>query len=112
MISTIRLPQGIDSGVAWPIVDASGDPAVLTGYTAKCQVRKKALPLGDKLADITAQVSAGHTSITWTAEESLAWTWTEGFADVILVNPEGRPIQVVWQGRLVVDPVVTVATVA
>lgn len=35
---------GIDSGYAWPITDADGQPADLTGWTVLAQVREKESP--------------------------------------------------------------------
>jgi hypothetical protein len=46
-------------------------------------------------------------AVQWTAEQSLAWNFTSGRGDVILINPAGRPVQVIWQGTVSVDPVVT-----
>lgn len=100
------LSQGIDAGYAWPILDGD-QPADLTGWTVLAQVRTRAEPAAPLLWEFTTAVSAGQVAITWTAEESLAWTWTCGFGDVVLVNPSGRPVQIVWAGSLLVDRVVS-----
>lgn len=105
-VSVLTLPQGIDSGYAWPITE-DGAPAVLTGYTVLCQVRAKAAPDAELLATLTASVTGSDATISWTAEASLAWTWKSGFADVILINASGRPVQIVWQGKVTVDKVVS-----
>ena len=100
------LQQGIDSGFAWEIVDGTG-PADLTGYTAKGQVRKQESVTSPLLADLTCAVVGSSVAVQWTAEQSLAWNFTSGCGDVILINPAGRPVQVIWQGTVSVDPVVT-----
>lgn len=106
-MATLTLQQGIDSGYSWPIVDDAGDPATLTGYSAKCQVRKQDRPTADLLAELTATIDGSNVVVTWTAEESLLWTWDQGQYDVILINGSDRPMQVVAQGTAVVDRVVT-----
>lgn len=100
------LQQGIDSGFAWEIVDGT-EPADLTGYTAKGQVRKQESVTSPLLEDLTCAVVGSSVAVQWTAEQSLAWNFTSGRGDVILINPAGRPVQVIWQGTMSVDPVVT-----
>lgn len=107
MTDILALPQGIDSGYAWPIIDAEGAPAALIGYTAICQVRRSKAPDGELLAEMTAAVVGSAAAVSWTAEESLAWTWARGWADVVLIDGGGRPVQVVWQGQVLVDAVVS-----
>jgi len=107
MSETLTLTQGIDSGFAWPVVDEDGEPAVLTGYTAACQVRKAEHPTAPLLTTLTATVTGSDVAIQWTAEESLLWDWASGVADVVLSNAAGRPVQIVWAGQVRVDRVVT-----
>ena len=107
MTSVLVLTQGVDSGYAWPIVDGSGTPAELAGHTAICQVRRQEIPDGDLLAELTASVVGSAVAVTWNAEESMAWSWTDGWSDVVLIDAAGRPIRVVWQGRVLVDKVVS-----
>lgn len=102
------LQQGITTGYAWPIVDAAGQPADLTGWTAACQVREREAPTATLLATLTATIEASTVIVRWTAEESLAWTWRLGWSDVLLIDPDGTPRVVVWQGSALVDKVVTV----
>lgn len=107
---TLTLTQGIDSGYAWPITDADGQPADLTGWTAIAQVRERESPTSPLLHEFTAavDVAASRVTVSWTAEESLAWTaWSVGFFDVVLVDPDGRPVQVLAQGDVKVDRVVS-----
>jgi len=106
-MSSIKLPQGIDSGYTWPIVDSVGAPAVLTGFTAAAKVRSEESHTSALLFEFTANVVGSNVVIQWTAEQSLAWEWASGYCDVILINNLARPIQVVWQGQVKVDKVVT-----
>jgi len=100
--------QGIATGYSWPIVDADGQPADLTGWTAACQVRQQESPTSTLLAALAATLDGSSVVVSWTAAESLTWTWTDGWSDVLLIDPDGVPRLVVWQGRMVVDRVVTV----
>lgn len=106
---TLTLRQGIDSGYAWELVDTDGNPADLTGWTARSQIRTHQDPTATLLHELTAEVDVpgSRVTVSWTAEESLGWEWRSGFFDVILTDPVGRPVQIVTQGRVEVDKVVT-----
>ena len=104
----LTLQQGIATGYAWPIVDATGQPADLTGWTAECQVRQGEAPTATLLATLTSTVEGSTVVVQWTAEESLAWEWSLARSDVLLIDPGGVPRLVVWQGSVLVDKVVTV----
>jgi len=105
--STLTLRQGVASGLVWPITDAAGAPADLTGYTARCQVRVREDPDAELLAELTASVVGSTVVVQWTAEESLLWDWTSGYSDVLLIAPDGTPRQYIWQGILRLDKAVT-----
>lgn len=106
---TLKLTQGVDAGYFWPIVDAAGQPFDLTGWSVIAQVRAAKAPDAPLLHTFTTGVLAGPPRVTlsWTAEESLAWAWGSGYFDVILVSPEGRPVRVVSQGVALIDKVVS-----
>lgn len=106
---TLTLRQGVDAGYFWPIVDAAGAPLDLTGWSAIAQVREAEAPTAPLLHEFTTGVLADppRVTISWTAEESLAWAWRSGYFDVVLVSPDGRPVQVVAQGVALVDRVVS-----
>ena len=99
------LEQGIDSGYYFPIELPEG--VTLDGYSAKCQVRAKESPTSTLLHDMTTQVDAGGVAIIWTAEQSLAWAWSVGYCDVILIDPLDRPRQFIWKGKAKIDKAVT-----
>ena len=106
---TLTLRQGVDAGYFWPIVDAAGQPFDLTGWSVIAQVRTAEGPTATLLHEFTTGVLSDppRVTVSWTAEESLAWAWKSGFFDVVLVSPEGRPVQVVSQGAVTVDRVVS-----
>jgi len=105
--SVLILRQGVDGGFVWPIADAAGAPADLTGCTARCQVRVREDPAATLLAELTASVVGSTVVVQWTAEESLLWDWTSGYSDVLLIAPDGTPRQYIWQGILRLDKAVT-----
>lgn len=102
----ITIHQGTSSAMAWPIT-TDGQPADLTGHTAKCEVRSASIGAGALLATITAAVQGSSVVISWTDVQTREWSWSSGWADVILRDPAGDGILIVWQGRVVLDPVVT-----
>lgn len=106
-MADLTIQQGITTGYSWPIVDADGQPADITGWTAQCQVRQFEAHTSSLLASLTATVEESTVVVRWTAEESLAWDWDKGWSDVLLIDPDGEPRLIVWQGRLVLDKVVT-----
>lgn len=106
MKPVLTLKQGIDSGFAWKMLDGS-NPADLTGYIVKSQIRSKDASDGNLLFEFTALASEDTVSIQWTAEQSLLWQFDQGYFDVVLYWPDGRPRQIVAQGQVRVDKVVT-----
>lgn len=69
--------------MAWPIT-TDGQPADLTGHTAKCEVRSASSGAGALLATITAAVQGSSVVISWTDVQTREWSWSSGWADVIL----------------------------
>lgn len=107
LVSTLTLRQGVASGLVWPITDAAGAPADLTGYTARCHVRVREDPDARLLAELTASVVGSTVVVQWTAEESLLWDWPSGYSDVLLIDDTGTPRQYIWSGIARVDKAVT-----
>lgn len=107
MTTSLVLQQGIASGYAWQIVDGDGQPADLTGWTVASQVRRSEDPGSALLHEFTASIVGSSVTIQWTAAESLLWTFTSGSYDVVLIDPDGVPRQVIAQGLVSVDRVVT-----
>ena len=111
-MASVSFKQGITTGFYWPLVDPETGvaPASIDGLTAKMQVRAEESPTGALLFEPLTQVrTVGDVvavTVEWTAAQSLLWGWQDGFSDVILYS-DGEPIQVLWQGSVMVDPVVT-----
>lgn len=104
--------QGISTGFYWPIVDAATgqNPTFVDELSAKAQVRDDESPNGELLFEFPASVqtigSVVAVVIQWTAAQSMAWTWTDGYGDILLYR-DNEPIAIVWQGTVQVDRVVT-----
>lgn len=107
MNNTLTLTQGVRSGFAWPIVDTAGAPATLTGYTARAQVREQEHADSTLLATLTAEISGSSVVVSWGDVESRAWSFANGFMDVILRDETGEGRVIVWQGQVHVDQVIT-----
>ena len=103
----LTLTQGITTGYFWPIVDGSGSAVNLTGWTAKCQIRSDDDHNATLLAELDCTVGEGGVSVSWSVEDSLDWTFKNGFFDVILIDPDGVARQIVVEGMVVVNRVVT-----
>jgi hypothetical protein len=103
----LKLKQGIDSGYRWPITDANKQPVDLTGYTAKCQVRSENDFVSTILAEMDTAVHDSGVDVIWTAVQSFAWNFQKGFFDVVLIDPAGKPVQIVAEGEVFVNRVVT-----
>ena len=103
----LTLTQGISSGYFWPVVDSNGDTADLTGWTAACQVRSKEDHASTLLTTLNVTNGDGGFAIQWTAEESLLWDFKSGYFDVVLIDPDGEPKQILVEGMVVVNKVVT-----
>lgn len=101
------LTQGISTGYYWPVVNDSGDTVDLTGWSAKCQVRANDNHLSELLAELDCVVANGGVSVVWTAEQSLLWDFDNGFFDIILIDPDDVARQILAEGVVVVNRVVT-----
>ena len=102
------LYQGITVGYRYPLVDANGLPADATGWSAKCQIREAEDPSADLLFEpLTYIDNEGGVVIEYTAAQSLGWLWDKGFYDIILIDPQGVPRQILDSGKVRVDRVVT-----
>lgn len=100
--------QGITVGYRYPLVDAEGLTADVTGWSAKCQIRVAEDHLSTLLFEPTCYIDdESGVVIEYTAEESLSWTWNKGYFDVVLVDPDGVPRQVLDSGTVKVDRIVT-----
>ena len=111
MGESLTLMQGIDSAVGWILTNEDGSaPENVDELSVKIQVRKWESPNAPLLAELTTSVQTVDEEVIaigqWTAEESLAWEWENGFLDVVLFR-SGRPVQVVDQCPVTLDFVVS-----
>jgi len=104
------IPQGTTWEVQWPIQNADGTPADLTGWSARAQVRKA---LGSStvlyswsLLAGNVTVAGGSVSLRVAPEVSSSWEWYSGVYDVELYHPDGR-VNRITQGRVTLDKEVT-----
>lgn len=106
----LTIPQGATWEVRWPIQNADGTDADLTGWEVRAQAR-----LERRSADVlhewstaagTASVVAGSVALRVSAAESTAWSWTLAVFDVEVFHTDGRVMRVT-QGTLEVDSEVT-----
>ena len=127
--SVLILRQGAPGALAFPLMDADSTPVDATGWTARCQIRAREDPTATLLAeletDVVLQSAASLAGAVaecgllpdtdywcavaqWTTAESLAWTWTSGYSDVLVIDDTGDERGFAWAGILRVDKAVTV----
>ena len=111
-MASTSLQQGVSRGKGWALTDRTTGlpPASIAGLTAKSQVRADESVTSTLLYEFDARVQEigglVYVTIQWTAAESLLWDWDQGNCDVILLK-DGEPIQIVWEGVVIVNKVVT-----
>lgn len=103
----LEIHQGVTQGHAIEMLNLDETPADLTGWTVKCQVREREDSNSLLLHEFSTFTRDNYAGIKWTAEETMKWSWPFGFADIVLVNPAGVPVQIIWQGIITIDKVVT-----
>ncbi|MGS2647082.1 hypothetical protein [Streptosporangium sp. LJ11] len=88
-------------------------PLVLTGYSARAQVRpnrgRDTVVLYELTSDgggLAIDGPAGHITVTIPGEDSSAWLWTEAVYDLEIVSPDGKVTRLL-KGAFRVDPEVT-----
>lgn len=107
----ITLEQGADYQLALPVLDDTGAPVTVTGWTARVQVRRRASD-SSVLAEFTTAADGGLTVagtevlLTVPAATSSAWVWTAGQYQLELVDPDGVVTRLA-EGRFTVSPETT-----
>lgn len=107
---SLTIQQGTTQGFLWPIVDTSGNPVDVTGWTARSQVR--AIPTAETVlhewSSAEGNVELGPTGVILhvSPAASLAWTWTRGVYNVLLTDTTGNVYEIA-QGTVTVDPSIT-----
>ena len=106
-MSDITIQQGVKGGRSWPITNPDASPATLAGFTARAEVRKSEEQTSTLLATLSASAVGSDVIVQWGDVETRAWTWSTGWADVILRDATGEGVLIVWQGHVTLDKVVT-----
>lgn len=107
MASILKIQQGVDTEIAWPITDANNQPADLTGYSAQMQVRSKMDPTSTLLKTFEPYCDGDKVKIYIDSEETYVWAWKSGYAALVLLDPDGIPTDIVWNGRVVISLIPT-----
>lgn len=109
----ITIPQGSAWNRTWPVVDSTGAPLTVTGWSVRGQVR--ASPADAVLFEWNttpaagkgpASVSGATVTVALLGTESAAWTWRRAVYDVYLTSPAGEPTRIV-EGSIIISPSVT-----
>jgi len=103
----LRVEQGSDYHLTIPVVDNAGTPFVVTGWSARGQVRRS-LDDEEPVYELDDHLTVGATTVELNlpGEAISEWTWRQARYDIELVNPEGRPTRLL-EGHVFVSPEVT-----
>lgn len=107
---SLVIQQGTTQGFLWPIVDASGNPVDVTGWTVRSQVR--AIPSAEVVlhewSNANANVTLDPSGVTLhvAPEDSFAWTWLRGVYNILLTDLDDNVYEIA-QGSVSVDPSIT-----
>lgn len=98
---TLSYPLHINQGETWemtfPIIDSTGQPVDVDGWTAKAQVRHGPFePVLYEWSAAHSNITIAGTSVTLTvlATTSSDWAFTEGSYDLELTDTLGRVYRV------------------
>lgn len=98
------IKQGTTTRIGFPVVDALGEPADLTGYEVKSQIRdEKTRTL---LYEFVTSTQGNLAIIAVEPDVSTDWTWKEGVYDVEITSPTGDVTRI-SQGKIKVNREVT-----
>ena len=106
----LRINQGETFQLAIPVLDENGDPASLSGMTARGQIRAHATAAA-VLHEWTVlnggiAFDGNNVVLTVPAASSAAWTFRTGTYDVELVAVDGDVIRLI-EGHVLVHPEIT-----
>ena len=106
------VPQGSDVTLTVPILDATGAPQTVTGWTAKAQVKRRVndatvyYEWNTTAGVAVAQCVGTNLLLKIPASVSLLWAWRTGVWDAVVTSPDptvSRPAG----GLIRVQPIVT-----
>ncbi|MEU8378284.1 hypothetical protein [Streptosporangium sp. NPDC048865] len=114
-IFDLDVEQGSDCTWVLELTSKPPDPQplVLTGYSARAQIRpnrgRDTAVLHEMTTSngrLTIDGPAGTITIHIAGADSTPWVWSEGVYDLELVSPDGAPMRLL-KGAVRVDPEVT-----
>lgn len=104
----LRIYEGDDRPITWPVTDASGAPVDLTDYTVRAQVR--AHPDSEVVlhewSTTNSRAEIVGSSVLLHVDDSDSWDWSRGVYDLHLIDSTNRHEVIAW-GRVTVLPGVT-----
>lgn len=104
--------QGADYAHQFYYRDAAGNPIVLTGYSARMQIREKITNSATIFEATTATSnlvidgSAGKITLTIPDTDSTTWSARKAVYDLEIVSPAGTVTRII-EGKVRIDPEVT-----
>jgi hypothetical protein len=109
-MTDLKIKQGSEYRIQWPVLDGNGDPMSTVGWAARAQARasmdsSEVLQAWDS-DDDTLELAEGTLTLIVAAAMSEEWDWTYALYDVEMVSPTGVPTRVA-QGSIEVDREVT-----
>lgn len=107
----MQINQGETWSITFPVLDASGTPLVVDGWTARAQIRKYATTTGTPLFEWSTTIgnlTCAGTAVTLrlTPTDTATWSWGTARYDIELSDPGGHVTRLV-EGKVLVDPEVT-----
>lgn len=103
----LEIQQGVDNDIAWDIVDAEGEPADLSGYSAEMQVRKRMDPESALLYEFEMQIEGSSVVLHIDAEDTYTLGFSVGKSSLILVDEDDVATDVIWSGTVRLRKVAT-----
>lgn len=109
---SIKQGEDVDFTVTVYADAAQTVPQVITGWTAKMQIRD--VPGGSILADSASSITltingpAGQVTVHIAASITSGFTWTQGQYDLYVMGPSNIPTKCVVFGDATVHPRITV----
>ena len=106
----LRISQGATFQLTIPVLDENGNPASLSGMTARGQIRAHAAATTIlhewTMLDAGLAFDGGNVVLSVPAATSSAWTFRTGSYDVELIDGDGDITRLI-EGHVIVHPEVT-----
>lgn len=108
-MSDFIIKQGTDSGIAWPVKNASGANVNMVGWAGVCQIR--AFNTNKLLHTFSTNngsmiLTTGLITLTWTSTETSTWNWNQARFGLEVTNLDGHVARII-QGIVTLSKEVT-----